>query len=403
MLFRSSTYIDLRAAANETSTAFGNPVGITLHPQFPAVPLLFITLEGMQSSSCEPGAQCAVHGTVLQITDHDGVGTEPRALLDGWCSPRTEHGMGDIAFGPDQQLYISAGDGAQLEGANSVGDGCGDPIGDPSALRAQDIRSPGDPTTLAGVVVRIDPSTGLASSGNPISGDENADRIIAVGLHNPTQIEFRPGTQQLWVGDDHPGSTSELNIVSVGDGLPNFGWPCREGDASVPEYAGAESCQNLTELEVTSPFATFRRAAHSGNNTACSVAPDSSTGGLAFYPGGSYPSRYHGALFMADAERGCVWSVFPDGNGNPDFSTSEEFLSGVSGVGSLSSGPDGDLLFLDGKEGTLHRVRYQADIVAPASVASLYVPAPPLPTTVLSPPTSAAIVAVAPEIGRAHV
>ena len=61
----------------------------------------------------------------------------------------------------------------------------------------------GDPASLDGAILRLDPATGAGAAGNPFaaSSDANARRIIAYGLRNPFRVTFRPGTNELWVGD----------------------------------------------------------------------------------------------------------------------------------------------------------------------------------------------------------
>ena len=51
-------------------------------------------------------------------------------------------------------------------------------------------------------MIRIDPTTGAGSAGNPLaaSSDVNARRIVAYGLRNPFRMAFRPGTSDLFVG-----------------------------------------------------------------------------------------------------------------------------------------------------------------------------------------------------------
>ena len=107
------------------------------------------------------------------------------------------------------------------------------PTAQGGALRSQDLRTPGDPTTLDGAILRVDPDTGAALPANPLagSGDPDAARIVAYGLRNPYRFAVRPGTNEIWAGDVGWNTTEEINrIVDPTDAtVENFGWPCYEG------------------------------------------------------------------------------------------------------------------------------------------------------------------------------
>ena len=133
-------------------------------------------------------------------------------LINDWCQQYPSHSVGSIVFGPDGALYASGGDGASFTftdygQAGTPRNPCGDPPGpvgatlapptaEGGALRSQDLRTTGDPTTLSGTVIRIDPDTGNALPDNPAasSTDANVRRIVAYGLRNPFRMTVRPGT-----------------------------------------------------------------------------------------------------------------------------------------------------------------------------------------------------------------
>ncbi len=101
----------------------------------------------------------------------------------------------------------------------------------------------GEPVLLNGVVLRIDPATGAGAPGNPLASSSNANarRIVAYGLRNPFRFTFRPGTNEIWIGDVGWDTWEEVNrLVNPTDpNVPtNFGWPCYEGVASVAVQRG---------------------------------------------------------------------------------------------------------------------------------------------------------------------
>ena len=200
-----------------------------------------------------PGATtdgCVVSGRLsrLQAAGDVMTGSE-QVLIEDWCQQYPSHSVGALQFGPDGALYLSSGDGASFTFSDYGQEGippnpCGDPpggVGTPlelptaegGALRSQDLRTSGDPATLDGTVIRVDPATGDALPSNPLFGssDENVRRIIAYGQRQSFRFTFRPGTDELWVGEVGWGDYEEINrVLSPTDAeVENFGWPCYEG------------------------------------------------------------------------------------------------------------------------------------------------------------------------------
>ena len=394
-------------------------LSLAIDPQFPIRPYLyaFYTYDGKlgetaprwgtpgaNSDDCPtpPGATddgCIVSSRLVKLTLSGNSVTSEQTLIHDWCQQYPSHSAGGLVFGPDGMLYATGGDGASFNFTDygQEGNPCGDPPGavgtkltaptaEGGALRSQDFRTTADPTGLDGAMIRIDPDTGAAAPGNPLSAssDANARRIVAAGMRNPFRIAFRPGTNEIYVGDVGWGAWEEINRLPAPTDttVDNFGWPCYEGNGQSPAYAGAglNLCKSLYSAtgSATAPLYTY---SHSGDVVAgedCTEA-GASVSGLAFYEGGSYPSAYKGALFFADYSKRCTWVMF-EKNGQIDPSTRAVFMNENDPV-NLEIGPNGDLFLVD-FNGTLRRIHYPGGNRAPTAVAKAEPQAGPLPLTV---------------------
>ncbi len=331
---------------------------------------------------------CVISGRLSRLTANGNVQTGPeQVLINDWCQQFPSHSTGSLVFGSDGALYVSGGDGASFNFVDygQVGNPCGDPpspagtnlttpTAQGGALRSQDLRTSGDPATLDGSVLRLNPDTGAAAAGNPNIGnsDPNTRRIIAHGLRNPFRLTIRPGTNEVWVGDVGWNDWEEVNrVTNPTASVTNFGWPCYEGPNRQFSYqnAGLTMCTNLYNAGAGAVVSPHYGYTHNGQVVSGETCPvgSSSISGLAFYQGGSYPSSFNGALFFSDYSRKCIWVMMPGGNGLPNPNDIDSFVAGAAGPVDLQIGPGGDLFYTDFDTGTIRRIQYTAAPPPPLS------------------------------------
>lgn len=374
--------LDLRSEVG--SYADRGLLGLALDPAFPLAPYVYVLYTrdappGQATphwnDTCgaagqpDPGAWgggCVASGRLVRFTlAGDQVIGSTILVADAWYQQFSSHSVGDLAFGPDGMLYASAGEGSNWESQNDIGDPTqistldpnpDDPIGEGGALRAQDALTPGDPLGYSGSVIRVDPAS-----------PTETPALVAFGLRNPYRMTFRPGTRELWLGDVGSFRAEEIDrIADVTDAvIENFGWPCHEAERPTP-YGSRPLCTLLashlpgTPGTLTAPrFSYLHGHAPNAEELAepCYAGPMSALTGVAFYSGARYPTRFRGALVIADYELGCMWALPADAEGTPDPARLESLVRGIAAITDVASGPDGDL-FIVTITGAIHRLHY---------------------------------------------
>ena len=125
----------------------------------------------------------------------------------------TNHNGGQLAFGPEGDLYIGVGDGGSE----------GDPDGNGQST-----------STLLGKILRIDPSPDggyTIPHGNPFAGHGSRPEIWAYGLRNPWRFSFDRATGDLAIGDVGQDQQEEIDFAPRGTGAgANYGWSVWEGN-----------------------------------------------------------------------------------------------------------------------------------------------------------------------------
>ena len=133
--------------------------------------------------------------------------------------PFRNHNGGELAFGPDDLLYLGLGDGGAA---------------DDSLRTALDLASP------LGKILRLDPRPDggagfTVPADNPFVGIPDAlPTIWSLGLRNPWKFSFDAETGDLWIADVGQNRIEEIDAAPAVDGRDagrgvNFGWSAFEG------------------------------------------------------------------------------------------------------------------------------------------------------------------------------
>jgi glucose/arabinose dehydrogenase/PKD repeat protein len=215
-----------------------------------------------------------------------------QVLIDGIPSPGGNHNAGHLAFGKDNHLYVTVGDGGCDYAKDS---GCG--IAN-NASR--------DRNVLVGKVLRITANGGIPTD-NPFVGPGSArcnatgrsaagticQETFAWGLRNPFRLGFdenAAGTR-FFINDVGQAIWEEIDEGKAG---ADYGWNVREG------HCAANSTTNCGQppAGMTNPIFDYGRGA------GCTAI----TGG-AFVPNGLWPSAYNGRYLFGDYSCGRIQSL----------------------------------------------------------------------------------------------
>ncbi|MGW0776719.1 PQQ-dependent sugar dehydrogenase [Streptomyces sp. NPDC002835] len=240
----------------------------------------------------------------------------------------SNHNGGQLAFGPDGNLYWSIGDGG----------GSADPLRAGQRL-----------DTLLGKILRIDVSRACAPlpycvpGDNPFAGasGDAREEIWLYGLRNPWRFSFDDADGSMWIGDVGQGRWEEIDHLPAGQGGLNLGWSCYEG---LERFTDGDCVPGETYTE---PVFTY--SPYTGG---CSVI------GGHVYRGRQYADLVGGTYIATDYCSSTVWALRPDGSGGYEQAEIGEMPTQVTSIGTTA---DGEFYVVNDLPGGLHRVSFQRD------------------------------------------
>ena len=308
---RATPFLDIRALVNFSDEM--GLLGVAFHPAFAQNQRFYVNYVRVLGSG---QIQSVIAEYRVSAADANQADPASERILLTVDQPFTNHKGGQLAFGPDQFLYIGLGDG---------GSG-GDPLGN-----AQNLQS------LLGKMLRIDVdhTTGALPyaipADNPFIGGAGLPEIWAYGLRNPFRFSFDLPTGRLFVGDAGQDRFEEVDILQRGG---NFGWNVMEG---LHCFRPATGC-NMSGLLL--PIAEY---SHSEGIAVI--------GGYV-YRGSSIPALA-GSYVFGDFGSGTIWRLTQDAGGAWQRVT---LLSGGPAISSFGRDAAGELYVLDYVAGAILKV-----------------------------------------------
>lgn len=309
----SDVFVDISGIVNSSFSESGL-LGIAFHPDFPVTPEVFLsyTVTGNPLISHVSRFQSADGGLTLNPT--------PEIILTV-IQDFSNHNGGDLAFGQDDLLYASFGDGGSGGDPNDRAQNTANLLG--SILRINiDGNSP----------YEIPPTNPFASPDLCVQGTSSGTpcpEIYAYGLRNPWRFSFDSATGNLWVGDVGQGAFEEVDRVTLGG---NYGWRCREG-------ANDFDMTGVCPAGLLDPITEYGRG-----------LGQSITGGYVYR--GTAVANLVGSYVFGDFVTGRIFAVPAD---SQEGTVAEELLDSTLSIAAFAEGSDGELYVTD-FGGTIYQI-----------------------------------------------
>lgn len=200
-------------------------LGLAFHPNYDVNGRVFVFYSAPLDSGAPEKWNHTTHISEFKVsTDNPAVADKKsESVLLEIDQPQDNHNGGTLAFGPDNYLYVSVGDGG---GANDID------LGHVPDWYEKNGGGNGQDTVqnLLGSILRIDVDSGSPygiPEDNPFVDQAGMDEIYAYGLRNPYRFSFDPGgDHKLIAGDAGQVRWEEIDVITKGG---NYGWNVKEG------------------------------------------------------------------------------------------------------------------------------------------------------------------------------
>ncbi len=377
------TFLDITAKTGDTDFNERGLLALAFHPNWKINHQFFVWFTATVGGRS--------HDTLARFTisptDPNKADPASEVELISQLDEAPNHNGGQLAFGPDDYLYVSLGDegGANDQYQNSQRI---DKDFFSGLLRLDVDKKPGSltpnphpsvhPGTYA--IPADNPWVGAKSFNNaPVDPDHVHTEFWAVGLRNPWRYAFDPVTKLLWLADVGQDRIEEVDLIRRGG---NYGWNYRE--ANDVFYPAARARGNPpAPYRPTPPGLTFDEPIfwyyhpNSGAPAGDANFGNSITGGFV-YRGKSLPALNERYLF-ADYVSGFIWALGPvtaGPDGKLTGKVSAQVIARATGITSFGQDPvTGDVLIAilnnpDNNGGSILRLAANPNPAPAAPVAS---------------------------------
>lgn len=199
-------------------------LGLAFHPQYQENGRFFVYYSAPLRKEAPKGWDNTSHISefIVSKKDPNRANSNSEKILLHVDQPQDNHNAGTLAFGSDDYLYISLGDGGGADDKD---------MGHVSDWYDQNEGGNGQDITenLLGSILRIDVDNGDPYSipkDNPFLEQDGKDEIYAYGLRNPYRFSFdMEGDQMMIAGDAGQELWEEVNVIEKGK---NYGWNVKE-------------------------------------------------------------------------------------------------------------------------------------------------------------------------------
>ena len=266
--------------------------------------------------------------------------TNPKLLLDLPAVPGPNHNGGNIAIGPDNNVYLSIGNvnDKELQEFHT---------------RAENVNVEKEPDGRSGILRITQDGRAVSKDNSTLLGNADPlDKYFAYGIRNSFGMEFDPVTGKLWDTENGPDFGDEINLVEPGF---NSGWNKVQGIWNKGQGGQAEDI-NLSPDDLID-------FGGKGNYSIpefiwfITVGPTE----LEFLNSDKYADQYKNDMFVGDVKNGNLYRFDLNDNRtdlylreplvdriaqNPKELQNIVFGQGFGGITDVELGPDGYLYIL---------------------------------------------------------